>query len=501
MAGFAGIAALGAWSAAAVLEVARSNVGHSLISRPERFFGDATLHWPIAGLVALFAAGGLVAVGGVLAAPRTGRASRTLAGGLLLVALAARVAVALLLPSDPGGYSVSEQAALAANMAVLLMPASMLALAFAGRRTSPFLAWTALGGAVAMAALAPWAEVWSARSGAGEPQLLALEPVECVAACWFGLAGTWLVGPRWPSVRLPSPGRLIAILVPVAIVAVVAAAALPFERDYGTIVSAQLEGRVRVERIHADKVDRTYRVYRPSGVLANPGLVFVLHGAFGGGFQAEQMSGFDAQADRLGWIVVYPDGVADGWDAFGSGPAWGHHPGADDIAFFRAMIARLEATDAVDPDRVYVTGMSRGGMMSYRLGCELSDVVAAIAPVSGNMATASGSVDVPCSPVRPVSVLATHGTADTTIPIGGGKVDIVFSSLADVIARWRSMDGCGGSPAITVSGAETESTWQCAGASTVATRIIDGWCHCWPGDAAAVIADFFLAHPRNAAAT
>ena len=108
--------------------------------------------------------------------------------------------------------------------------------------------------------------------------------------------------------------------------------------------------------------------------------------------------------------------MLDGWDAFGSGPSWGLHPGADDVAFIAATIDRLESTAGIDPDRVYVTGLSRGAMMSYRLGCELSARVAAIAPVSGNMATADGSAYVACSLARPVSVFAIHGTADGMIP-------------------------------------------------------------------------------------
>ena len=108
--------------------------------------------------------------------------------------------------------------------------------------------------------------------------------------------------------------------------------------------------------------------------------------------------------------------------------------------------------------------------MTYRLGCELSDVLAAIAPVSGNMATASGSADVPCTPSNPVSVLAIHGTADGTIPIAGGKVDIIFSPMADVIARWRSLDGCADASTVALDGSTTATTWACAGGSNVATR-------------------------------
>ena len=158
-------------------------------------------------------------------------------------------------------------------------------------------------------------------------------------------------------------------------------------------------------------------------------------------------------------------------------PTWGRHPGADDVAFISATIDRLEAGDGVDPDRVYVTGLSRGAMMTYRLGCELSGRVAAIAPVSGNMATADGSADVPCTLDRPVSVLAIHGTADGTIPIAGGKTDIIFSPLADVIARWRALDSCTGprpwrstAPRRRPAGAcGAAAAWRCAWSQVAGT--------------------------------
>jgi polyhydroxybutyrate depolymerase len=177
------------------------------------------------------------------------------------------------------------------------------------------------------------------------------------------------------------------------------------------------------------------------------------------------------------------------------------------------VIDRLEATDGIDPDRVYVTGLSRGGMMSYRLGCELSDRIAAIAPVSGNMATAEGSAEVSCVLARPVSVFAIHGTSDGVIPIKGGSVDIVFSPLDDVIARWRSLDRCGNPSIASTDGPSTTETWDCAGGTSVGTRIVSGGWHTWPKvdgalasaggspdsfDASRVIADFFVAHPRAA---
>ena len=502
-AGIAGLLVPIAWAAGAAVEVAHANIGHSLISRPERFFSDSAWHWPLVLIVAAMVGGQLAA--GLALHAEAGRSRSLLARGVGLafgLAVAARLAMALLLPSDPHGYTVGALAALAANILLFGLPMAVLFAAVLVRRRSAGLAWLSAGIGIAMVSIALWAMVWAARSGASQPQLLAVEPVEGLAAVWSAAVGAWLLG--WPaslasglrSSAIPSPGRKSALALALLLVVGVMGASGSFINSFGPTITAQLTGSTRVETIRADTVDRTYRVHRPSALADNPGLVIVLHGSFGGAFQAETTTGFDVEADRLGWIAVYPDGVADGWDAFGSGPTWGKHPGADDISFMRGLIDRFKSADNVDPDRVYVTGHSRGGMMTYRLGCELSDVVAAIAPVSGNMATASGSADVPCAPTNPVSILAIHGTADGTIPMAGGKVDIIFSPMADVIARWRSLNNCADKSTVAVDGSTTTTSWTCESGSTVQTRIQAGGCHCWTSDDSRVIADFFVAHPR-----
>jgi len=180
------------------------------------------------------------------------------------------------------------------------------------------------------------------------------------------------------------------------------------------------------------------------------------------------------------------------------------------VAFISALIDRLEATDAADPDRVYVTGLSRGAMMTYRLGCELSRSSRRHRARFGNMATADGSADVPCTLARPVSVLAIHGTADGTIPIAGGTVDITFSPLIDVIARWRDLDSCTGAQAVAVDGASTTTSWACRGGSAVEMRVVGGGGTPGRSDRhprphrtrttstpSRLIADFFMAHRES----
>jgi polyhydroxybutyrate depolymerase len=527
IAGIAGLIAPVAWAVVVVVELAHAGIGHSLTARPERFFSDSAWHLPLVPAVGAMVVAQLAAALGLLAAwpPRRPAA---VVGAVLGLAAGSRLALALLLPSDTHGYSVSPQAALAANIVLVALPVALLLAALLTARHDPGVAWLSAGIVVVMVWIALWATVWAARSAASQPQLLAIEPVEAFASIWAAAVGAWLLG--WRAIPptesktgskagsnrpgIPTPGRKAAAALALLAVAGVVSASGSFVYAYRTTIAAQVTGRTRVETIHADAVDRTYRVHRGSKEIARPGLVFVLHGSFGGGFQMESDSGFDVQADRLGWIAVYPDGVADGWDTFGSTDKWGKHPGADDVAFISAVIDRLEASDGVDPGRIYVTGLSRGGMMSYRLGCAMSDRIAAIAPVSGNMASVGGSADVPCTVARPVSVLAIHGTADGVIPIGGGKVDITFSPMADVIARWRSLDACKPTASTLVDGPSTTTSWDCAKGSLVSMRVVTGGWHTWPRtsgvlasaggppdsfDASRLIADFFAAHPRAAA--
>jgi polyhydroxybutyrate depolymerase len=282
---------------------------------------------------------------------------------------------------------------------------------------------------------------------------------------------------------------------------------------FGPPLLRQLTGQTRVASVQAGELTRTYLLHVPARLATRPGLVVALHGARSSGLELEAESGLDAQADRLGWVVAYPEGVGRDWDSF----ACCHRPGVDDVAFVRTLIDRLVAARGIDPDRVYVTGHSRGAMLAYRLGCELGPRLAAIAPVAGNMADSGGSARaVDCRPGRRLSVLAINGAEDPEIPIAGGpsrvlREGIAYAPLDDVIGRWRELDGCAGRPSFRASGSATSRAWSCAGGSQVRSIVVAGGGHAWPGaglvnppwspaaafDAAGTIAAFFAAHPAT----
>ena len=118
----------------------------------------------------------------------------------------------------------------------------------------------------------------------------------------------------------------------------------------------------------------------------------------------EASSGLSRTADARGFIVVYPGGVQNAWDMT---------QGGRDAGFLRELVARLSARGNIDRRRVFVTGFSMGGGMANRAACDLADVFAAAAPVSG-----SYQWHQLCVPRRPMPIFSVHGAADTTVPLG-----------------------------------------------------------------------------------
>ena len=506
------------------LMIARTRLSHSLGPRPDRFFGWDGAPYSIPIGLAVSATAMLMLLVAVGLALKGRRLSAVVAAALLAAAAVASIAIQAF-PAGLNMYEESPIRGLAALDLICCMPAAAIVAGLAfGRSGSLVLGWLSVALGVCMAWAGVYVSLIGAYLGSPQPQLDAVAVVQIVTLPWFALVGLWLADfrlTRWlgwlpfslpVSARRPAVllGRLASALVAAVLVAVMVSDAAPLATGLAPTLITQLSGRTRIESLSVDGVERFYRVYRPEEVAAQPGLVVVLHPVFGSGFQAEAITGFDAQADRLHWIVAYPDGLLDGWDAFGSNASWGYHPGADDVAFIAALIDRLEASDGVHPGRVFATGFSRGAMMTYRVGCELSSRVAAIAPVSGNMADEGGSAaGAGCHVARPVSLLAIHGTADGSIPFNGGHVDINYSPMAEVIAVWRTQDGCSGEGSPVTYGASTTTSWTCAGGSTVSARVVTGGWHTWPGastlwrpgapddfDASRLIADFFVAHAR-----
>jgi polyhydroxybutyrate depolymerase len=163
-------------------------------------------------------------------------------------------------------------------------------------------------------------------------------------------------------------------------------------------------------------------------------VVLALHGATMNGPMMAWFSGLNQKADEAGFIVVYPNGTGrfssytwNGGNCCGSDT----QNDVDDVAFINALLDDLMGSYHIDARRIYVTGMSNGAVMSYRLASELSDRIAAIALVSGSMATEISQ------PKRPVSVLHFHGTMDEYIPFLGGKVRRAYPAHSSCLSITR----------------------------------------------------------------
>jgi polyhydroxybutyrate depolymerase len=238
--------------------------------------------------------------------------------------------------------------------------------------------------------------------------------------------------------------------------------------------------------------DRTYRLYKPKGLPTSAPLVVMLHGGFGSGAQAEKSYGWDELADSSKFVVAYPDGLNRAWNVNGGGccgrPA---KEGIDDVGFIAAAVADIGRNVSIDAARVYATGISNGGIMSYTLACETA-IFAAIGPDS---ATQLNSCDSP----HPTSVMHIHGTADRLIRYDGGAgagvAHINGLPMSQLNAFWRNIDHCG-APDATTSGSVTTSTAGCADNRSVVLITVDGGGHQWPGFATGKLWQFFAAHPR-----
>lgn len=271
-----------------------------------------------------------------------------------------------------------------------------------------------------------------------------------------------------------------------------------------------------------DGITRSYVVrLPPRAAVADRKLplVLVLHGGGGNAANAEQMTGFTAKARREGFIVVYPEGTSRfgdkllTWNA-GHCCAYAMKNDVDDVGFFRALIGKLAREYPVDPRRIYATGMSNGAMMSHRLGIELSDHIAAIAPVVGALFG-----DEP-APRHPVPALMINGMLDEHVPWRGGEPGgrgerswdgtPVMPSLFQA-EFWSRANGCSAPLARIETPKWIEWRDSCESAHDVTSYLIKDNGHAWPGgekgnrrgdepstalDATDVIWEFFAAHAK-----
>lgn len=245
-------------------------------------------------------------------------------------------------------------------------------------------------------------------------------------------------------------------------------------------LSLRHEGRERGFIVH---VPKAYRADRPTP------LVLALHGG-GGSMEVmakDRLYGLVSQSEASGWIVVFPNGFSRlggklaTWNA-GICCGAARDRASDDVGFLRAVVAEVQRRLAIDPQRVFATGMSNGGMMSYRLACEASDIVRAVAAVAGT----DGTTD--CRPGRPVPVFHIHAKDDDRVLFNGGSGSVSdthadFVSVPATVDKWARLNACSG-PTQTVlqrPGVSCEVRSGCRGGVEVRLCVTDSGGHSWPG--------------------
>lgn len=273
-----------------------------------------------------------------------------------------------------------------------------------------------------------------------------------------------------------------------------------------------------------DGIQRTYWVHAPAAApTTGAAMVLALHGGGGDGQKMARMTDFNLVSDAHGFVAVYPDGVSNRWNDGRTAPGVAD---VDDVGFLTALIDAAAAEFAVDPKRVYITGASNGGMMAFRMACERSNRLAAIAPVMASLPVEWSDA---CAPAEPLSVLHIHGTEDPLVPYDGGEIIIVRRShgrvipVEDTIAFWVRSNGCNTEPEIDTlpdidpsDGTSIKRYTYTGGlnGTEVVFYKVEGGGHTWPGgeqylaewiigktshdmDASAVIWDFFVSHPKE----
>ena len=243
----------------------------------------------------------------------------------------------------------------------------------------------------------------------------------------------------------------------------------------------QVDGRERSYLVH---VPPKYDPEKPTPV------VLIFHGAATNASIMVGFCGMNPKADEANFVAVYPNGTGTAnlfltWNSGGfQGPNADQRP--DDVKFVSMLLDDLATVVNVDPKRVFATGMSNGGMMCYRLAAELSNRIAAIAPVSGTIAISD------YKPMRPVPIMHFHGTADKIVPFTGPNGTpkfLTFKSVEETIRLCVKTNGCPETPTVTDLPDNiddgTTAKQKTFGPGTDGAEVvlveIEGGGHTWPG--------------------
>jgi len=239
---------------------------------------------------------------------------------------------------------------------------------------------------------------------------------------------------------------------------------------------------------------RTYLLHVPTGYTGKTPVpvVFDFHGLGGSGSSQKGLSGWATLGDSKGFITVFPNGVGNSWN-IGRCCSTAQTQNVDDVGFVRAIIKQLQADACIDSKRVYASGCSNGGGMSYKLACDAADVIAAVAPVDCDCVTGSTSNPscASCSPARPISEVAFRATGDQVVPYDGGRCSIAadcppgmscstfdFPGAATNFSTWATIDQCTGAAQALTGHPACQTNATCGAGAQITLCTQQGGSHC-----------------------
>lgn len=249
---------------------------------------------------------------------------------------------------------------------------------------------------------------------------------------------------------------------------------------------------INADSIYVDGNERTYIIHLPDN-KDKPDkypLVIALHGGGGRGEGMNKLTGFNAIADKNNFVVVYPDGIDKQWNDGRNDFLLNDK--INDVNFISKLIDTLKVLYNIDTNRVYATGISNGGIMSFRLACELSGKIAAFAPVAASMPE---SPAYECKAQRPVPVMIIFGDEDPLVPFNGGDISVFglrkrgkVIPVEQSVNFWVTANGCNTVPVETKFDSVSDGTQVSkkvysskTGNGDVEYWLVTGGGHTWPG--------------------
>ncbi len=245
-----------------------------------------------------------------------------------------------------------------------------------------------------------------------------------------------------------------------------------------------------------DGATRTYLVHVPGSynkTVAAP-LLLAFHGGMGDQehMASDKYFNLISKSEEEGFIAVFPNGASRlrsgkfaTWNA-GNCCGYARDNHSNDVGFVKEIVRDLEMKLTIDSKRIYATGMSNGGMFSYRLACDLTDTLTAIAAVAG-----TDNYD-DCSPSKPISILHVHAKDDDHVLFNGGYGEKAFkdpskvtdfTSVPETISRWVKRNHCDEVPerVLEKEGAYCDLYTGCDGHVQVKLCVTETGGHSWPG--------------------